>query len=479
MPVAVGAWGTAAIATLLPAATSIWIASVAVAVALLLRHGRGLSVALGGAALGIAIVAPSVAWHVHRLHSGEVPRLAHRHADLPVVVRLVRDPLPVGGTGSSGLLVVDATAVSVDDGNWRSVDVPVLVLARGALWQGLLPGQRVRVDARFVAPRRGDDVAAVLDATDSPVPLGRPPWWQRAAGRARSSLRRACSSLSPDARGLLPSLVDGDTTGVPAELHTDMQVAGLSHLEAVSGENLSVVLAVSLSVAQRLGLRRRSRVVGAAVAVVGFVVLARPSPSVQRAALMSAVTLIAMFAGRRSSGRPALAVAVLALVALDPFLARSVGFVLSVSATAGIIVLAPRWTARLEAWLPQPIALAVAVSAAAQLACTPALVLAFGQLTPYAVPANVLAAAAVVPATVLGLVTAVIASIAPGLAVPVAWLGAVPTTGVAWVAHVFASLPGAAAQLSRGPAVTVAIAATAILFWAATRRVEPPSREIL
>jgi competence protein ComEC len=226
-------------------------------------------------------------------------------------------------------------------------------------------------------------------------------------------------------------------------------------------------------------LRRRWRVGGAALAVVGFVVLARPSPSVQRAAVMSAVALVAMFAGRRTSGRSTLAAAVLALVVLNPFLARSIGFALSVLATAGIIALAPRWASRLETWLPRPIALGVAVSAAAQLACTPVLVLAFGQLTPYAVPANLLAAPAVVPATILGVVAAVLAPLVPALAAPVVWMGAVPTTFVAWVARGFASLPGADATVSRGYDVLVATVTTALLLRAVAWRVQSGERAIL
>jgi competence protein ComEC len=447
-----------------------------IALAWLVRRFGRTGAAAAGLALGVAIAGPSVAWHVHRLHAGEIPRLAQQHAHRAVVVELVRDPTVVGG---SSLVLVDATALRVSDRGWEDVDVPVLLLAHGTGWLRLLPGQRVRIDAGFAPPRSGDDVAAVLMVSSPPVLIGHPGWWQRAAGRARVALERSCASLPADPRGLLPSLVDGDTAAVPADLRADMQVSGLSHLEAVSGENLSIVLGVVLSAARTAGLRRRSRVMGAALAVIGFVILARPSPSVLRAAVMSGVALLAMFAGRRTSGRSTLAVAVLILVVANPFLARSVGFALSVMATAGIIVLAPRWTQRLAARLPRPLALAVAVSAAAQLACTPVLLLAFGQLTPYAVPANVLAAPAVVPATILGVLAAVVAPLSAAVAAPLVWLAGVPTALVARVARIAAALPGAGAVVPRGVSVVVAIGIATLLVRLATSPTESSQHAIL
>jgi competence protein ComEC len=293
------------------------------------------------------------------------------------------------------------------------------------------------------------------------------------------SLRNACSDLPADVRGLLPSLVDGDTTAVPAALRDDMRATGLSHLEAVSGANLGIVVGVTLAVMRGAGLRRRSRVLGAAVAIAGFVVLARPSPSVQRAAAMSSVMLIAMLTGRRNAARASLAVAVIVLAILDPFLARSVGFVLSVVATAGIVVLAPPWTQRLQSRLPRPVAIAVAVSAAAQLACTPVLILAFGQLTPYAVPANVVAGPAVVPATLLGVAAAGVAPMSLSLARPLVGIAGIGAAVIAWVAHAFAGLPGATATLSWPGKIIGAGLATLVLVRAARRAVAVAPHEIL
>jgi competence protein ComEC len=423
-----------------------------------------------GLAVGLAAGAASAGWHVHALRTGPVPQLAARHGEAEVIARLVRDPVAVTSATGSRLTLTDATVTSVYANGWRSANSPILVLSFGSGWLGLLPGQKVDVSGRLSTPRRGDDVAAVLDARGQPAPIGRPPWWQRLAGRARSALRVACRGLPSDERGLLPGLVDGDVTTEPASLTTDMRLTGLTHLQAVSGENVTVVLAVTMALARAVGLRRRSRVAIAAIALLGFVVLARPSPSVLRAAVMGGIVLLAMIVGRRVDPLRALSVAVFVLLFVNPFLARTVGFVLSVCATAGILTIAPGWTDRLASRMPRPLAVTIAVPAAAQLACTPVLVLAFGQLTPYAIPANLLAVPAVVPATVLGVVCAVLATLCTPLAVPVAWLAVLPTAAIALVARGLSSLPGAGLRWPVGPAALLIVSAGAVLGWLAHRR---------
>jgi competence protein ComEC len=470
---AAAAWVTAVGCTQIPPRDSLFVGLAGAIVAIVVR---GRAVGLTAVCVGTSLVGLSAAYHVHQIESGTIHRLAAQHSDVDVVVRLVRDPQLVSG---GRLTLTDATVVAVRQGAWHSVGGPILVLSYGAGWQGLLPGQRVEVSGTLSPPRPGDHVTASLDARSPPTPIGSAPWWQRAAGRVRAALRRACRGLPADPRGLLPSLVEGDTSAVPASLQTAMRATGLTHLEAVSGENLTIVLAVVLALCRSAGMRRRSRAIAAGLAVVSFVVLARPSPSVLRAAVMSAVALLAMLSGRRMSALSALSLAVLVLVVVDPFLGSSLGFVLSVTATAGLLLVAPRWTRWLERYLPRPVAIAVAVPAAAQLACTPVLVLAFGQLTPYAVLANLLAGPAVVLATILGVVGAVAASLSAPLAVPVVWLGALPATVIAWVARGLSSLPGAATPLSRGVAVAVAICAAAVMVCAATWRVESARHEIL
>jgi competence protein ComEC len=170
---------------------------------------------------------------------------------------------------------------------------------------------------------------------------------------------------------------------------------------------------------------------------------------------------------------PLLSAAVLLLVLTNPFLGRSIGFALSVVATAAIVLLASRWADSLSRRMPRWLALAVAVPAAAQVACTPLLVLVFGQATPWAVPANLLAAPAVGPATVAGVVTAVVATLSPAIGGLLAWTAAVPAGWLALVARSMAALPGAAARWpagATGAALLGLLAGVAMLLLVARRR---------
>jgi len=480
--IAIGVWASTAGCTLLAVRTSLVLAGLGSVVAVLGRpRSVGSVVVMSAVALGVVLGSLAAAWHVRALHGGVVPRLAARHSEADVVLRLVRDPVAVESSAGSGLTVTDATVTSVLTTGWRRADSPVLVLSYGRGWLGLLPGQHVEVTGWLAPPRRGDDVAAVLDARAPPSLIGRPPWWQRLAGRARAALRAACQGLPADARGLLPGLVDGDVSAVPASMQADMRLTGLTHLEAVSGENVSVVLAVTVAVAQLLGLRRRSRVGVAAVALFAFVVLARPSPSVLRAAVMGGIVLAGLALGRRVRPVRALALAVTLLLGLNPFLGRSVGFALSVCATAALVTVAPNWTERLARHVPRLVAVAIAVPAAAQLACTPVLVLAFGTLTPYAIPANLLAAPAVAPATVIGVLCAVVATVCRPVAVPLAWLAVAPTEAIAGVSRALAGLPGAGLRWPGGPAAALlATAAVGVVLVVRRRRsIESGRRDIL
>ena len=145
--------------------------------------------------------------------------------------------------------------------------------------------------------------------------------------------------------------------------------AGLSHLTAVSGANVAIVIAGVLWPLRRRAVDRRAQAAVAGLALLGFVVLAGPSASVLRAAAMGAVALIALASGRPRAAVPALAATVCVLLLVDPGLARDAGFALSVVATAAIVLVAPGWSRRLRSrgWPPW-IADALAVSAAAGVA---------------------------------------------------------------------------------------------------------------
>ncbi len=327
---------------------------------------------------------------------------------------------------------------------------PVLVLSPEESWLGLLPSQRVRVEGRLQDPGRGSDVAAVLSARGPPVVLSRPSAVQRVAGRLRAGLLDATAVLPSDERGLLPGLVDGDTSRLDPSLKEDFRTTGLTHLVAVSGTNVAVVLSAALLLCAWLGIGLRWRPPIAGLVLLGFVVLARPSPSVLRASTMGVIALIALATGARRQALPALCAAVLVLVLLSPELAAQPGFALSTLATAGLLLIAPVWRDRLARRLPRWLAEALAVPAAAQLACTPVVVALSGQLGLLAVPANLLAVPAVAPATVLGVLAALVAPVWLPAGQALAWLAWVPTHWLVLIARTGARQPGAGLTVATG-----------------------------
>ncbi|WP_083661353.1 ComEC/Rec2 family competence protein [Actinophytocola xanthii] len=286
----------------------------------------------------------------------------------------------------------------------------VVLVAPVDRWAALLPGQDVTASARLAPARPGELTVAVLRVRGPPTALGVAPAWQRGAQELRAGLRDAASVLDPEPAGLLPGLVVGDTDRLSRQVEEEFQTAGLAHLLAVSGANLAVVCVAVLLLLRVLRVGPRGCAAGAMLALVGFVVLAGPEPSVLRAGVMGAVGLLALAMGRERGALPALGTSVIVLVLWDPAMAVSVGFALSVLATAGLVLLAPRWSERLaRRGVPRGLAEALAVPAAAHLVTAPVVAGMAGEVSLVAVLANLVAAPVVAPATVLGVLAALVA----------------------------------------------------------------------
>ncbi|PWU62458.1 competence protein ComEC, partial [Micromonospora globispora] len=247
-----------------------------------------------------------------------------------------------------------------------------------------------------------------------PAPHGPPPWLQRAAGTLRAGLQRACDPLPDEQGGLLPGLVVGDTSRLTPAVEEDFRATGMTHLNAVSGSNVAIVVGAVLLLARWARAGPRVAVALCGLALIGFVILVRPSPSVVRAATMGAIGLAALAAGRPRAALPALCAAITVLVIVDPELAGDPGFALSVLATAGLLLLAPGWRDALRRrGVPAGLAEALAVPAAAQLTCGPVVAGISGTVSLVAVPANLLVVPAIAPATVLGVAAAVVSPFWP------------------------------------------------------------------
>lgn len=338
----------------------------------------------------------------------------------------------------------------------------IVVFGAGKQWRNILPGQRVRVSARLVTARERGFVAAIALTEKNPVLVGHPPWYQTVAGGIRHDLSAAASVVPEPAGALIPALSIGDTSRMDPSVVEQFRNAGLSHLTAVSGANLAIALAVVLFVVRWCRVPPGATAVVAAVVLIGFVILARPSPSVLRAAVMCGVGLLALAAGRARVALPALAVAIFTLLIYDPALARSPGFGLSVCATWGLIVIAPRWRNILCAsGVPRAVSDACAATAAAQLACTPLLIGLDNGLSLVSIPANLAAGIAVPAITIGGIFAAILAPLWSFGAQVVCWIAGWPARWLVVVADACASVPHSTIPLPNG--VLGAAAALAVI----------------
>lgn len=325
---------------------------------------------------------------------------------------------------------------------------------------------RITVSGKLSPAEPADPEVAAFSPRGPPVPVGERSSVRAAAEYLRTGMRESVDPLPADARALLPALVIGDTSTTPQELTDDMLVTGMSHLSAVSGSNVAVVLAALVGACRVSGCPRRWRPWIAGAGLAFFVVLARPEPSVVRAATMGAIGLLGMSASRRGAGTPALCTAVLVLLTLDPWLARSYGFVLSTLATLGLLLFVRPWSAAINAHLPprlHVIGPAVAIPLAAQLVCGPVIVLLQGNVSLIAVVANLVAAPFVAPATVLGVTTALVAVPSTTLGTLVGWCGAPFALAIAWTARISADVPGGTLPWPDGSTGAVLLAALTTL----------------
>ncbi|MDO4242615.1 MAG: ComEC/Rec2 family competence protein [Actinomyces sp.] len=363
-------------------------------------------------------------------------------------------------TSARSTTVLTEVEVSTVDGADSSERLTVL---GGQDWLEAPMGAVVRVRTTLEPSTAGARTAAIV-GRDAGVRVLEPP--TGTLGRVtglREALARAvdtapgAGSWSTGAEELVPGIALGDDHALHPSVRQDMRTVNLTHLTAVSGQHVALVMGTALTA---LGaVPHRPRAVVGAVLLVALVVLVRPSGSVLRAATMGAVLLVGVAAGRRSVCLPALCAAVIALLLVDPRQARDLGLTLSVAATAGILLGTGPLTSLLPRWLPRPLAAAVALPVAAQAACGPVLIGLQPTVGVWSVPANLLAAPVVPLITLAGMAAALVAPWWPWGAGLLAWPAGAACSWIVTVARVLADLPGALVPWPAGPGGALVLAA--------------------
>jgi competence protein ComEC len=431
---------------------------------------------LGAAAIGLGVGSA----HAHRVRDGVLARIAPGRATVDAVLRI--DPRP---SRRGWWALADVREVTTDQGTYR---------VREGVWlsgDGDAPeavrGDRVRAAGRVLIPDEPDFATSLVRRgmatqlrADEVTRLGPSDaafvrWAQAFRRLVGGSIVRRFPE--PEA-GLLLGLALGDDSRLDPALERDFRASGLSHLLVVSGGNVVMVLAPILGLTSLLRLGPWPRFAVGVATVAFFVVVTGVEPSVLRAGVMAGLTLFGLLLGRPRSTGVILSASVFVLIVLDPALVWSVGFQLSVAATAGLVAMATPLAGRLG-WLPRPVALAAAATLAAQIAVTPVLLFHFGEVPLSTVVANVLAFPAVAPSLMVGLGAAFAGLVWSPAGVLVAEVALLPIRYLATVADVTATAP--VAWITGGGAVTLGLgmALAAGVAWWLRSGARPPRRLVV
>lgn len=362
--------------------------------------------------------------------------------------------------------------IDVDRVNSMSTDGSVLVTT--GQYSNLLPGDRVRVrgtldeppvfdgfDYRAYLARQG--IVGTMFYPDLALEGSRG-GFDRTVASLRLNLEQAMQrALAEPEASLATGITLGRDSTIPADLFEDYRRSGLAHIIAVSGANVAILAGFVFVVATPI-VGVRFAAIPAAVVVAGYVSLAGASETVVRAGIMSFVLLFALWMGRQQSGLSALGAAAVLMTAAKPSLAVSVGFQLSLAATAAIIVFTPwlhYWTFRflgrigVERLVPQWLRLVFAITIAAWIGTMPLLWGTFGELSLVSPVANLV----VEPVFAFAFVLSLVVGIAGWVYEPAGWLLGLfayyPLAICNEAARTFGGLPFASVSVQRLSPTTI------------------------
>ena len=307
---------------------------------------------------------------------------------------------------------------------------------------------------------------AVVDLTPSFDLRDLPP-----LAAARGMLAAPLERLLPEPEaGLALGIVLGERASIGPDLRAAFNATGTTHLLAISGYNLTLVAAAAAILTRRL--RPALRVSAGLLAVLAYSLVVGLQPSVLRALLMATVGAIAVATGRRGVAANALAAAVALMLALDPAAIGQAGFLLSVAATAGLIVWQRPLAVRL-APLPALLGEGLAATLAATLPTLPLIAAIFGRISLVSPLANLVAVPLFAPLLATGALVSAIGAFSIDAARPFAIAAYLCAAALRLTVETFGAVPGAAVRVPDGITSGIAVAALSIAGALAARRAIP------
>lgn len=356
------------VAALFPISLPRWPLAIAALIMLLLSKQRAFIVLL-------ALFIGAHSAHEWRSLSEPLPSIIHG------VATVVSDPKMVQGA--------HVAQVSINDRRYE-------LWARGPFAKHIASaevGERFQLSAAAKplsgtrAPSlRRKHIAGVLNPT-SLRPIANSDPIMVIPNRLRSLLQDGAACLSKENKALFSGLVYGDDRHQDQREVEEFRAAGLAHLTAVSGANVAYVLLLASPFLKSFGLW--GRFLGGLTMLALFGAVTRWEPSVLRAEAMAAVVMIGLFLGRPMQLKRSLCIAVTAALVLDPFLAGSVGFLMSSTACVGMALLGERISGQFPGG--EVVQRLLGYSAAAQLGVAPIQLAVFGELPLVGLVTNALA----------------------------------------------------------------------------------------
>lgn len=250
-------------------------------------------------------------------------------------------------------------------------------------------------------------------------------------------------SLPEPVAGFALGLILGGNDYLAKELTDEFARTGLSHIVAVSGFNMAILVQCTIILGWLVGLSRKSSVLFSGVIILIFLFLIGAPASAVRAVIMAGVGFLAYFLGRLPASFSTLFLAAGVMLALNPLLIRyDVGFQLSFLATLALLTVSPfieSWTI-FRSWWGKALAL-LFLTVVIELFTWPVLLSTFDQMTWLAPVTNMLVLPVIPAAMLLALgITPVLIFLPAATPFVVAPLYAI-LSFVLWVVHFFASLP--------------------------------------